>query len=158
MLPNNDLCNRTVVVCSNYAWTVLNFRMPIIRRLKAEGYRVIVLTQFDGFENSIKSEVDEIRPLFISRKGLNPFIDVITILDFMRHLIALRPSFIFLFTIKPVIYGSLAARISKVKSIVTITGLGTVFIKDSWITKVVKILYKYSLSRVFAVFFQNDDD
>ena len=51
----NDLYNRTVVVCSNYAWTVLNFRMPIIRRLKAEGYRVIVLTQFDGFENSIKT-------------------------------------------------------------------------------------------------------
>ena len=60
--------------------TVLNFRMPIIRRLKAEGYRVIVLTQFDGFENSIKSEVDEIRPLFISRQGINPLIDFFTFL------------------------------------------------------------------------------
>ena len=57
--------------------------MPIIRRLKAEGYRVIVLTQFDGFENSIKSEVDEIRPLFISRQGINPLIDF-TFLDFYK--------------------------------------------------------------------------
>ena len=54
LATKNDLCNRTVVVCSNYAWTVLNFRMPIIRRSKAEGYRVIVLTQFDGFENLLK--------------------------------------------------------------------------------------------------------
>ena len=154
----NDLCNRTVVVCSNYAWTVLNFRMPIIRRLKAEGYRVIVLTQFDGFENSIKSEVDEIRPLFISRQGINPLIDFFTFLDFIRHLISLRPSYIFLFTIKPVIYGSLAARIIKIKSIVMITGLGTAFIKDNWITKLVKVLYKFSLSKVRTVFFQNNSD
>ena len=149
----NDLCNRTVVVCSNYAWTVLNFRMPIIRRLKAEGYRVIVLTQFDGFENSIKSEVDEIRPLFISRQGINPLIDFFTFLDFIRHLISLLPSYIFLFTIKPVIYGSLAARIIKIKSIVMITGLGTAFIKNNWITKLVKVLYKFSLSKVRTVFF-----
>lgn len=158
MRSSNNVSNQTVVISSNYAWTVLNFRMPIIRRLKAEGYRVIVLTQFDGFENSIKSEVDEIRPLFISRKGVNPLIDFITILDFVRHLIALKPKYIFSFTIKPVIYGSLAARILKVKSIVMITGLGTAFIADSWITKVVKILYKHSLSRVSTVFFQNESD
>ena len=148
----------TIILCSNYAWTIYNFRMPLIKRLAAEGYKVCVLTQFDGYELLIANEVDQIKPLFISRKGINPFIDLFTILDFVRHLISLKPKYIFLFTIKPVIYGSIAARLTKIRSIVMITGLGTAFIETTWITKVVKSLYRCSLRSVVVAFFQNVDD
>ena len=148
----------TFMVCSNYAWTVYNFRMPLIRRLKSEGHDVIVLTQFDGYEKMISEEVDQISPLFISRKGINPFVDFFTICDFLRHLYSVKPDFILLFTIKPVIYGSIAARLMNVKSIVMITGLGTAFIKDNWLTKLAKALYKVSLLTVSTVFFQNAAD
>ena len=148
----------TIILCSNYAWTIYNFRMPLIKRLAAEGYKVCVLTQFDGYELLIANEVDQIKPLFISRKGINPFIDLFTILDFVRHLISLRPKYIFLFTIKPVIYGSIVARLTKISSIVTITGLGTAFIETTWITRVVKSLYRCSLRSVVVAFFQNVDD
>lgn len=158
MVPNKDLCNRTVVVCSNYAWTVLNFRMPIIRRLKLEGYKVIVLTQFDGYENQIGLEVDSIEPLFISRKGVNPFVDFLTFIDLTRHLLKFKPQIILTFSIKPVIYGSLAAKGLRISSMAMITGLGTAFITDNWITKVVKRLYRFSLSSASVIFFQNIDD
>lgn len=148
----------TFVICSNYAWTVYNFRMPLIRRLKNEGHVVIVLTQFDGYEKIIGEDVDQIIPLFISRKGINPFVDFLTICDFVRHLYSIKPDFILLFTIKPVIYGCIAARLMKVKSIVMITGLGTAFIKDNWLTKFVKALYRFSLLKVSTVFFQNTAD
>ena len=64
----------TVLICSNYAWTIVNFRLPLIKRLIKNGYRVVVVTQYDGYENQIAECVDEIRPLFISRKGVNPLL------------------------------------------------------------------------------------
>ena len=148
----------TIVICSNYAWTIYNFRMALIRRLKSEGYKVIVLTQFDGYEKAIGDEVDRIESLFISRKGVYPFIDIFTILDLVRHLLRFKPDILLSFSIKPVIYGSIAAKLTKAKSIVMITGLGTAFIADTWITKVVKVLYRFGLSSVSTIFFQNTDD
>ena len=150
--------SKTIIVSSNYAWTIYNFRMPLVRRLKQEGYKVCVLTQFDGYELLIADEVDQIEPLFISRKGVNPFVDIFTIIDFVRHIFRLKPKLILLFTIKPVIYGSIAARLVRLSSIVMITGLGTAFITDNWITKIVKILYRFSLASVTTAFFQNADD
>ena len=132
--------------------------MSLIRRLKAEGYKVIVLTEFDGYENQIRLEVDNIEPLFISRKGVNPFVDFFTIVDLVRLLVKFKPDILLTFSIKPVIYGSIAAKILKIKSIVMITGLGTAFITDNWITNVVKQLYRFALSSVSVVFFQNIDD
>ena len=105
--------SKKVLISSNYAWTIFNFRMNLIRRLKKEGFKVIVLTQFDGYENNIKKEVDEIKPLFISRKGINPFVDLITVFNFIKIFLVHRPSIVLLFTIKPVIYGSLAAGLTK---------------------------------------------
>lgn len=132
--------------------------MPLIRRLKSEGYKVIVLTEFDGYEDQIRCEVDAIQPLFISRKGVNPFLDFLTLLDLGRHLLKCRPDMLLVFSIKPVIYGAIAARVLRIPVIVMITGLGTAFITDNWITKVVKSLYRFALSSVSIVFFQNVDD
>ena len=154
-MKGND---KTILICSNYAWTIYNFRMSLIKRLKKEGYKVVVLTQFDGYESIVAKQVDLIKPLFISRKGINPFIDFLTILDLIRNFIILKPSLLLLFTIKPVIYGSIASKFVKVKAIVMITGLGTAFISDNWITKVVKSMYRFALSSVSVVFFQNVDD
>ena len=69
-----------------------------------------------------------------------------------------KPDEIFCFTIKPVIYGALAAKFLNIKMNVMITGLGTVFIKKNWITTVVKLLYRVALKDVKTAFFQNDDD
>jgi glycosyltransferase involved in cell wall biosynthesis len=132
--------------------------MPLIKSLRESGYEVFVLTQFDGYEKKIKSASVHVCNLFISRKGINPLLDVLTFFHISYWLIRIRPYSILCFTIKPVIYGALAARLSRVRSIVTITGLGTAFLSDNWITKVVSGLYKVALSSVSAVFFQNKDD
>lgn len=150
--------SKTIIVSSNYAWTIYNYRMPLIRRLKKEGYKVCLLTQFDGYEKKIAKEIDVIKPLFISREGINPFVDFFTIIDFIRHFLKFKPDLILLFSIKPVIYGSVAAKVFKIPSIVMITGLGTAFIANNWLTKVVKRLYRFALSSVSIIFFQNFDD
>ena len=149
---------KTVALCSNYAWTIYNFRMPLIRSLTESGFRVVVITQFDGYEKKIANEVYELYPLYISRKGINPFVDIITLFDLFIKLTYIKPDYLLLFTIKPVIYGSIAARINNIPHIVMITGLGTTFILRNWITNVVKSLYRFSLKKASVVFFQNTDD
>ena len=153
-----DKKDNTIIVCSNYAWTIVNFRLPLIKRLKKNGYRVVVVTQYDGYENQIAECVDQIRPLFISRKGVNPLVDCITLLDLVKIFLKLKPDYLLLFTIKPVIYGSIAAKLFNIKTIVMITGLGTAFIEENWITRLVKHLYRFALSSVATIFFQNNDD
>ena len=155
MKRNTD---NVVMICSNYAWTIYNFRMPLIRALKKSGYRVEVITEFDGYETKISHEVDHIHSLFIARKGINPLVDLITFLHLFIVLLKVKPTLFLSFSIKPVIYGSLATKLLRIPSIVMITGLGTAFITNNWLTKIVRYLYRIALSSVSIVFFQNTDD
>ena len=150
--------SKKVLICSNYAWTVYNFRMPLIRSLKRQGYNVEVVTQFDGYEKDIIQEVDGVHNLLISRKGMNPLTDLVTFSNLILKFFRLKPDLVLLFTIKPVIYGMLASRCFGIPSIPTITGLGTVFIRESIVTRIVKRLYYMALSSASVVFFQNNDD
>jgi glycosyltransferase involved in cell wall biosynthesis len=165
--PQEELCKfprmtgsrkKTIAICSNYAWTVYNFRLPLIRALKANGFRVLVVTQFDGYEDHLRSEADVVKHLFISRDGMNPVTDLGTAVHLLFYFIIYRPRVALLFSVKPVLYGSLAAELSRIKVVAMITGLGTAFISESAVTVLVKKLYKICLRRVHRVFFQNTDD
>ena len=130
----------------------------MIRTLISSGFKVVVITEFDGYEKKISNEVSDLYPLYISRKGINPLSDIVTFIDLLKKITIIKADYLFLFTIKPVIYGSIVARIMRLPNIVTITGLGTSFISESWITKIVKLLYKFALQKASVIFFQNQDD
>ena len=75
---------RRIVLISNYAWTVYNFRLSLIEVFdKLNGYAYNpLLTQFDGYEKEAKKYmVVDVYNLFISRKGMNPFVDIITLIS-----------------------------------------------------------------------------
>jgi glycosyltransferase involved in cell wall biosynthesis len=126
--------------------------------LISNGYKISVITQFDGYEKELKNYGCDVYNLFISRKGINPFIDIITLLHILIHLLVLKPSICLTFTIKPVIYTSFVLRFLDIKNIAMITGLGTGFIKGGWLTFIVKKLYRFALAKVSYVFFQNPSD
>jgi len=67
------------------------FVCHFIKRLKQLGYRVIVVTQYDSHENEIEEYVDQIQPLFISRKGVNPFVDIATLIDLAIIFLKMKP-------------------------------------------------------------------
>lgn len=155
---NKNTKPKTILICSNYAWTIFNFRIPIIRSIRNAGYRVEVLTQFDGYEEYLREEVDGIYNLYISRKGLNPFVDFTTFLHISFILLRSKATACLFFTIKPVIYGSLASMFLRVPAISTITGLGTAFMSEGILSRISTILYKVCFLSVKRVFFQNIDD
>lgn len=124
----------------------------------SNGYKISIITQFDGYEEKLKNYGCDVYNLFISRKGINPFIDIITLFHILFYLLVLKPSICLTFTIKPVIYTSFVVKFLDIKNIAMITGLGTGFIKGGWITFIVKKLYRFALAKVSYVFFQNPSD
>ena len=64
--------SKLIIVCSNYAWIIIfNFRMPLIAELRSHGYKVIVLTEFDGYSKQSRDVLMEYIPYFV-KKGNEP--------------------------------------------------------------------------------------
>ena len=150
---------RRVVLAANSSWNIVNFRTGLIRRLKAEGYEPVVLAPSDRVaeERMRDLEVERIG-IDIERSGLNPFSDLALLLKYRRILKRLRPCAYLGFTIKPNIYGSIAAHALRIPVIANISGLGTAFISRGPLLALVSALYRLALGRAAVVFFQNPDD
>jgi glycosyltransferase involved in cell wall biosynthesis len=102
-------------------------------------------------------------PISINRTGMNPLNDLRSMLGLRRVLRAERPEVVFSYTIKPVIYGSLAARLASTPRIFSlITGAGYAFLAEDLrqraVGTLIKPLYRRALRQNRAVFFQNPDD
>lgn len=99
----------------------------------------------------------------LDRKGINPIKDLQTLRHLQKTFVAEKPDILFATTIKPVIYGCLAAKWTGVPHIyATITGLGYAFERDTALKRIINFasrqLYRYSLKDVAGIFFQNKED
>ena len=90
--------------------------------------------------------------------GINPIGDVLLLLQYLRVFRRYRPAAYLGFTIKPNVYGSLAARSFGISAINNVSGLGTVFIHRTWLTVVARLLYRLAFKASAVVFFQNQAD
>lgn len=94
----------------------------------------------------------------IDKNGSNPLMDLVLCLRYYGALRSLRPKAFLGYTIKPNIYGSIAAHLLGIPVVNNIAGLGSIFIRETFLTRVVRSLYKIALRRSHQVFFQNEDD
>lgn len=147
-----------IMFCANSAWNIVNFRLPLMRYLADLGYRVSVAAPPDGYEEACREAGFDFFPFQLSRKGTNPLKDLRTCFALKKIFRRERPDLLCNFTVKPDIYGTIAASACKVPAVNNISGLGTVFITHSFVTGLVKKLYRYSQKRAAKVFFQNEDD
>jgi len=147
-----------LAISINTAWNVVNFRAGLIRALQEDGYHVTALAPPDGHVSRLEHMGCRFIPLPMDNKGTNPATDTALYLRYLRLLWSERPSAFLGYTIKPNIYGSLAAHALGIPVINNISGLGTAFIRNNWLTDVVKGLYRVALKPSQKVFFQNDDD
>ena len=148
---------KKIVICSNTAWSIYNFRLNLIRSLKNEDYEVVIIAPYDEYAEKLKSEF-EYYDVFMNNKGTNPVEDIKTLWNYYNLYKKIKPSIVLNFTIKPNIYGTLACGFLNIKTINNIAGLGTLFINQNLITKLVKFLYKISQRKATKIFFQNKDD
>lgn len=148
-----------IVIAANATWNLVNFRSGLIAALVGSGYDVVGAGPHDATQEAALAALGaRFLPVSIDSKGLSPLRDAGTMLRFYRLFRAERPVCFLGYTVKPNVYGSLAARLCGVPVIANISGLGTAFIKKSWLTVAVKALYRIGLGGARVVFFQNKED
>ena len=135
-----------------------NFRLPLFQQLAKSGYQIHIVAPYDEYSDRLATEGRIYHPIVIDNKGHNPIRDGKTIRKFYQIYRAIRPDLIVHYTIKPNIYGSLAAFRLGIPSIAITTGLGQVFDERSVRARIAKKLYKFAFKRPEKVLFLNDDD
>ncbi len=148
-----------IAFVANTAWSMYNFRKNILNYWLAQGYQITVIAPFDDKTSLLEKMGCICINIDIQRQGTNPYADAKLLYSLYYIYKEIKPNFIFHYTIKPNIYGSIAAKLAGVSNNVAITtGLGSAFIKNNWITKIAKFLYKRSLCYTKYVYFLNQDD
>lgn len=153
-----------IIVVSPKNKTVFNFRGDLIKDMIAAGHEVMVIgPNRDFLEDIMALGVSEFIEVPLVKDNTSVFGDL-AYMKALRHVfLEKRPDMVFSYTIKPVIYGSLAARSAKVKNIYAmVTGLGRVYASGGLKTRIIriltKILYKNAFRACDKVIFQNSDD
>lgn len=154
-----------IILIGNYAEFLLGFRGMLLSDFVNAGHEVVVCVPGanPGIVDKLHAMGVEYCPIELERTGMNPYKDLKFLFQLRSHFTRIRPDFVLSYTIKPVIYGSLAASLCGIKQIYSmITGLGYAFVGNTWKQNVVNILarflYRLSLNVNRAVFFQNPDD
>jgi glycosyltransferase involved in cell wall biosynthesis len=155
---------RRLLLVVNHAGFFVSHRLPVAVAARDAGYDVHVATAPGEGTALIRAHGLPYHPLRLSRGGTNPFRELLAFLQIARMLQRLQPDLVHLVTVKPVIYGGIAARLTRVPAVVAaISGLGHVFVEDNLRTRAVRRLvtaaYRVALHRErLKVIFQNTSD
>lgn len=148
----------TVLLSVNTAWNAWNFRLGLIEAIMKRGHRVLVAAPVDRYAERLTQHGCEFVDFPMDSNGTRPDRDMQLLLRYVTLFHTQRPVAYLGYTIKPNIYGSIAARMTGIPVINNIGGLGAAFIDDSMVTRVARLLYKFALRRSTRVFFQNAED
>lgn len=151
-----------VLLFANTDWFLYNFKLSLAESLRAHGHEVILLSPPGPFGEKLRALGFRWESFPLSRSGINPLRECLSIVRLRRCYAEWQPEVVHHFTIKCVIYGSLAARRAGVRRIVnSVTGLGFALLahtlKARFIRPVVLALYRLAL-RDTQVVFQNADN
>lgn len=168
MNPKIATLNRRFLLVSGSSNSLVNFRGSLVQALIKAGLEVHAAAPglFDDAKTCQQLEAWGVvtHDFPMQRTGLNPWCDILTLQALYRLMRKVRPEAVLGYTIKPVVYGILAARLAGVpQRYALITGLGYAFAdqasgKRALVFQVVRRLYTAALTKVDKVFFQNPDD
>lgn len=157
-----------IVVIASLPSSLVNFRGQLLAALVKAGHEVHAVAPGLVMDLQTKARLDAMgisgHDIAMTRTGLNPLADLRTLFALQRLLRAIAPQATLGYTIKPVIWGSLAAAMAGVpRRFALITGLGYAFTgsvkgKRRLVQTVARWLYRRALARCELVFFQNPDD
>ncbi|MYN11824.1 glycosyltransferase [Pusillimonas sp. TS35] len=160
----------TFLLLASFADSIVRFRGPLIDALIDRGMDVHVaapdLNPAHPVRQALEAKGVTVHDITLQRTGMNPGADLRSLWQILRLMRRIRPGYVLSYTIKPVIYGTLAAWLARVpRRCALITGLGYAFQHDdegddrrARLLRLVRGLYAAALARAHLVFFQNPDD
>lgn len=157
------------LIFSNYLPHVLNFRGKLLEAIAKQGYEVHVISPdlelYPTDYNKLKSLGYHLHSVPMQRTGTNPVMDMQTLMATYKLLRKIKPNYMLSYTIKPIIYGTLAGWLARVPHrFALLSGLGYAFQQveetdqRNVFQKFVHTLYQQALDKSSKVFFQNPDD
>ncbi len=159
---------KRMLIIGSFAPSLLNFRGALIEELADRGLEIHVAAPSLSVNADVSRWLENLgvvcHDLNMARSGLNPISDLFTLWQIVRLTRNLKPDVFFAYTVKPVVWGLISARISRVPvRVALITGLGYAFTGNgggirSLVRYIAKRLYGIALKHATLVFFQNTDD
>jgi N,N'-diacetylbacillosaminyl-diphospho-undecaprenol alpha-1,3-N-acetylgalactosaminyltransferase len=155
---------KKICISSNTDWSIITYRAGLIKQLQELCDSLITICSDIGFSKELKKR--NLGFLILLRSYVKPISiikDVLLIFEYYKIFKTEKPDILHNFTIKPVIYGSIAAKLAGVPCIVnTITGLGFVYTGNSIKHKIIRFvtnrLYTIAFKMSHFTWFQNKDD
>ena len=149
---------KRVLFLVNHEVVIYNFRLEIVERLLADGHEVHISSPYGERIDELTALGAKYHEIVISRHGLNPLSELNLLRDYKKLLKEVRPDIVLGFTIKPNIYGAMAADSLGIPFVANITGLGTAVENAGWKQKIFINLYRVAFKNIQCVFFQNTEN
>lgn len=146
-----------ILILTNYDVGLYQFRRELIEKLLLQNQIYISLPYGDLVE-PLKKMGCHFIDTPMERRGMNPVKDFGLFLSYRKLLKKLQPDLVITYTIKPNVYGGLAARLLGIPYAVNITGLGTAFQGQGMLRKIVTRMYRLSCKKAKVVFFENGEN
>jgi glycosyltransferase involved in cell wall biosynthesis len=147
-----------VAIVLNTSWNIYNFRMSFIRALQAMGHEIHAIAPQDDYTHHLIEAGCIHHQVKMDSRGANPIKDSALIFELWSIYKKIRPDIVLHYTIKPNVYGTLAATLLGIPVINNVCGLGTVFLKKNLVSFIALILYKIAFRFPKRIFFQNQED
>jgi glycosyltransferase involved in cell wall biosynthesis len=151
--------NMKIILLANTDWYLYNFRLPLALALKKRGDSVLLMSPAGDYAEKMVTLGFQWHEFKLDRSGINPFAEALSLLRLWKYYRQEQPDLVHHFTIKPVLYGSMAALLAGVPIIInSVTGLGYVFAGNvNGLRFIISQFYRLLLRHTWVIF-QNPDD
>ena len=158
------MTGKKILLVANTAWYLYNFRLPLARRLRDLGSEVVFVSPPDQYVERLKAEGFRWVEFKLNRRSINPLAEALALARLAKIYRQERPTACHHFTIKCVLYGTIAAKLAGIKSVVNaVTGLGHMFLGNGLAIRVLRPMVRFIYRKILTarrvqVIFQNGDD
>lgn len=147
-----------VAIVLNTSWNIYNFRLNFVKTLIEKGHEVHTIAPIDKYTHHLVEAGCIHHKVRMDSRGANPIKDFALIIELWLIYRKIKPGIVLHYTVKPNVYGTIAATLLKIPVINNVCGLGTVFLKKNLVSAIAIQLYKWTFRFPKKVFFQNSDD
>lgn len=150
--------NKKILVIVNKPTTIVQFRLEVVAALVKVGYEVYVSVPDGNRIDEIEAVGAKIIITQFDKDNTDPIKDISLMHEYKKIMRQIKPDLVLTYTIKPNVYGGMAAAALGIPYVANITGLGIAFEKKGAMQNLVTILYKYGFRKINKVFFQNSQN
>lgn len=155
-MDSNKTNMQSILVLTNSVGGLYSFRKEVMKAIVDAGYKLYIsFPDKDERAEYFRGIGCECVDLPFNRRGMNPIKDIKLMLDYIHIIRRIKPIAILTYTIKPNVYGGMAAAWCKVPQIANVTGLGDSLENPGLLQRLAIMLYRLGIRKAKKVFFQN---